>query len=59
MKKIFTCLVSLWLGAAAHGALGIIAGPITNAADGHIYYLLEAASWTNSEIAAVNPASGM
>src|SRR6187401_3345421 len=31
----------------------IIAGPFTNAANGHFYYLLAAATWINSEATAV------
>lgn len=30
-----------------------VRGPITNSANNHIYYLLEAANWTNAEVAAV------
>src|SRR5258705_13954892 len=37
---------------SAHAA-GILAGPISNPANGHIYYLLTEDNWTNSEMAAV------
>jgi hypothetical protein len=37
----------------ARAAVGVIAGPVTNAANNHIYYLLDAAHWTNAEVAAV------
>jgi hypothetical protein len=32
----------------------VIAGPFTNAANGHFYYLLSAATWSNSEARAVS-----
>ena len=41
------------LSIAATGGLGVIAGPITNPANGHAYFLLEPAAWTNAELAAV------
>jgi Immunoglobulin I-set domain/Immunoglobulin domain/Regulator of chromosome condensation (RCC1) repeat len=51
------CLTLLVFGAAEvtiwGQAPGILAGPITNSSNGHTYYLLEPASWTNAEAAAV------
>ena len=46
MKILVSCsllLVSLSLQAA----VGIIAGPVTNPGNGHTYYLLDTADWTN------------
>jgi hypothetical protein len=65
---ICSCL-SVWSASAQfntnvvnHGTNGntgtnnsrIIAGPFTNAANGHFYYLLAAATWSNSEARAVS-----
>lgn len=50
--KYFVLLVTLVLALASARA-GVIAGPLTNPANGHLYYLLDADTWTNSEAQAV------
>lgn len=55
MKKTFlaaSVILSLLLpGGRARAA--ILAGPVTNSANGHVYYLLTAGTWTASEAEAV------
>jgi hypothetical protein len=52
MKKFIPLVVgALWMAATQVGA-AILAGPITNPANGHDYYLLSSDSWTASEAAA-------
>src|SRR6478672_1362124 len=34
--------------------VGVLAGPITNAANGHFYYLLQPSCWTDAEATAVS-----
>jgi len=49
--------LSAWTGLAQPGGpspVGILAGPITNPANNHQYYLLEPACWTNAENTAVS-----
>lgn len=52
MKTIVSFLLLLISCPTLHAA-GTLAGPITNAANNHIYYLLEANTWTNAELAAI------
>ena len=41
--------------ATVHGArAAVLAGPITNAANGHAYYLLSANSWMASELSLIH-----
>jgi hypothetical protein len=46
---LFITLISITASACA----GIVAGPFTNSANGHLYYLLTSDTWTNSEAEAV------
>jgi len=49
MKTIIaSCSAALLLLAAIQSRAGIIAGPITNPANGHEYYLLTPNTWTAS-----------
>ncbi len=53
MNPLGPLLVSLLLAASAcHG--GVVAGPTTNPANGHTYYLLSPADWDESEAEAVS-----
>src|SRR6185503_1293360 len=45
----FMALVVLTLTTVPAARAAVLAGPITNAANGHTYYLLSANSWTASE----------
>jgi hypothetical protein len=47
--SIVSCGTTLLLLAALNARAGIIAGPITNPANGHDYYLLTPNSWSESE----------
>jgi hypothetical protein len=51
-----SCLVvfAALFGSAVAGSAAVLLGPITNAANFHVYYLLAAESWTNSEAEAVS-----
>lgn len=49
MKTSFLCFGFIAGLAISHVQAAIIAGPITNPANGHEYYLLSANSWTASE----------
>ena len=51
--KSALCAALLLAPKVAH-AVSIIDGPIVSPTDGHIYYLLAPASWTDSEAAAVS-----
>src|SRR5207247_1256049 len=42
-------LVVLSLATVPGAQAAVLAGPITNAANGHVYYLLNANTWTASE----------
>jgi hypothetical protein len=45
---------SFWLFSfSLQAAVAIIAGPVTNPGNGHTYYLLDTADWTNAQNAAV------
>ena len=37
-----------------HARAAVLAGPLANAANGHVYYLLSTNSWTLAEAEAVN-----
>lgn len=51
--KSFVCrFASFWCLAFAAQAASPIAGPITNIANGHVYFLLSADTWPNAETAA-------
>lgn len=50
--KIFA-LLGMFVLAAAYALGAVLAGPLTNDANGHFYYLLKSATWTNSEAQAV------
>lgn len=56
MKTLLALALSLLAGAASVRAATnhIIAGPFTNLANGHYYYLLKTATWTTSEDWAVS-----
>jgi hypothetical protein len=55
MKNVFACSIALTALAASLSAnAAVIAGPITNPANGHDYFLLSAGSWTASEAEAEN-----
>ena len=45
----FMALVVLSLPTVPVARAAVLAGPLTNAANGHAYYLLSANSWTTSE----------
>src|SRR5580765_7392254 len=45
----FLALVVLSLATVPGARAAVLAGPITNAANGHVYYLLSANTWTASE----------
>jgi hypothetical protein len=51
--KTFALLIAVTSLTTSSALGGIEAGPFTNAANGHIYYLLTANTWTNSEAEAV------
>ena len=50
--KTFALLIAL-VSITTSTRAGIEAGPFRNAANGHLYYLLTADTWTNSEAEAV------
>lgn len=52
MKIFATVCLSLWAWSAS-AAHDILAGPFTNAANGHFYYLLNSTTWSNSEARAI------
>ena len=54
MKTIISTTTALLLSTILHATAEIIAGPITNPANGHDYYLLGANTWTASEAEAEN-----
>lgn len=49
-----TLFAVLLLPMISTAQISILAGPITNSANGHFYYLLSSASWSNSEAHAVS-----
>ena len=51
-------LVVLSLATVPGARAAVLAGPITNAANGHLYYLLSANTWTASEAEAVGLGGG-
>ena len=51
--KTLTTIIVLLSGIASCLYAGILAGPITNPSNGHIYYLLTATNWNNAEKEAV------
>ena len=51
MKTILAVLI-ITLGLSAHA--GILAGPVINPGNGHIYYLLSQNTWSNAEAEAVS-----
>jgi hypothetical protein len=53
MRHLIVFLIFSVSAAASESLPGIMAGPFTNRANGHLYFLLEPASWTNAELAAV------
>jgi hypothetical protein len=48
------CLLVLHLCTVTASRAAILAGPITNAANGHIYYLLSPTNWPSAEAEAVS-----
>jgi Concanavalin A-like lectin/glucanases superfamily/Lectin C-type domain len=54
MKTFTSCtLLLVMLSMNLRAAVGTIAGPVTNPANGHVYYLLAATDWTNAQSSAV------
>ena len=52
MRELTLALVlSLLLAGVAHATLSVVSGPETY--EGHVYYMLEASSWTDAEASAV------
>jgi hypothetical protein len=51
MKTLGTLIALVLVSTSLHA--GVIAGPITNAANGHLYYLLTPTSWLAAEAEAV------
>jgi hypothetical protein len=54
MKKILSLVCAALCLANDHARAAVIAGPISNPANGHDYYLLSANTWTASEAEAEN-----
>ena len=54
MRRIISITATLLLATTLHATAGIIAGPITNPANGHEYYLLGPDTWSASEAEAEN-----
>lgn len=52
-KTVLALLTLLIVAAASVGRADVIAGPITNAANGHVYFLLPSTNWTAAESEAV------
>jgi hypothetical protein len=50
--KILVAILLVGFGVSAFG--GILAGPIVNPANGHVYYLLSQNTWSNAEAEAVS-----
>ncbi len=50
-RLLFAMLTMVALGSVARAA--VLAGPVTNPANGHAYYLLGESTWTNSETQAI------
>jgi|ERR1035437_6957462 hypothetical protein len=53
MKRIISIALALLALTAPRTHAAIIAGPLTNAANNHIYYLLSTNTWTKAEAEAV------
>lgn len=53
MKQLITTALGLVAIAVSHTHAAVLGGPLTNAANGHVYYLLTLASWPASETQAV------
>lgn len=55
MKTLVTLALSLmiWSASGQSNVNHILAGPFTNLANGHFYYLLKSTTWSNSEARAV------
>jgi len=51
--KTITAIIAFLPAMAATCLAGILAGPITNPMNGHIYYLLSQNTWTESQVDAV------
>src|SRR5262245_50261975 len=49
----FLALVVLSLATVSGARAAVLAGPITNAANAHLYYLLSSSTWTASEAEAI------
>ncbi len=54
MKTLLVIALSVLAWTVSAADHGIIAGPSTNLANGHFYYLLKSATWSNSEACAVS-----
>ena len=54
MKQLVTFALALMALFVPHAHAAVLAGPLTNAANGHLYYLLSTNSWTLSEAEAVS-----
>lgn len=53
MKVLATLTILLATGSAASLRADLLAGPVTNAANGHLYYLLSEGSWQDAEAEAI------
>lgn len=53
MKQLITCALALMVLTLPRAHAAILAGPLTNTANGHVYYLLSTNSWTVAETEAV------
>ena len=51
-RPFISGIIVAFLAGAVSAFAGILAGPITNASNGHIYFLLSSNSWTASEVEA-------
>jgi len=51
---IFCAIVLIFSAKCPRALGGVIAGPITNSANGHLYYLLSTTNWNAAETIAVS-----
>ena len=54
IKSVRNTWLIMLLGITSSLRAGILAGPITNAANNHVYYLLTVKTWQNAELEAVS-----
>lgn len=53
MKTLMTIMAAMAVSASVSVQAGVLAGPITNPANGHVYYLLTQNTWTASQAEAM------